>query len=94
MQSLTLEENEAYRYFEGTTDKTRLGYVDKRRRIPILPMMKKVLLYIDLDNADNTAKKTISELFKSVFPEKHVHELRYAFISRCKKTRGNLELVM
>lgn len=65
---MTVEEKNGYRYFECTTEKTRLWYGEKRRRIPISPMMEKVLPYIELDNAVNAAKKTISDALKRIFP--------------------------
>lgn len=94
LKSMTIEEKNGYRYFECTTEKTRLGYGEKRRRIPISPMMEKILPYVNLNNAVNAAKKTISDTLKRIFPERHVHELRYTFISRCKEAGCNLELVM
>lgn len=94
LPSLTLEEKNGYRYFECTTAKTRLGYGEKRRRIPISPMMEKVLPYVNFDSAINAAKKTISDTLKRIFPDRHIHELRYTFISRRKETGCNQELVM
>ena len=48
----------------------------------------------DFEKAKKASSKTLSDTIKKVFPERHVHELRYTFISRCKECGCNLELVI
>lgn len=94
MSSMTIETKDGYTYIECTTGKTRKGYSETRRRIPISPMFRRVWDMIDFENGKKAASKTVQETLKRIFPERHVHELRYTFISRCKECGCNLELVM
>ena len=91
---MTIENKNGYTYIECTTGKTRKGYAEIRRRIPISPMFKKVWDMINFEQGKKAASKTVQEALKRIFPDRHVHELRYTFISRCKESGCNLELVM
>ena len=94
LASMELKEENGYRYIECITEKTRKGYADVKRQIPISPMMKKVWDMIDFEKAKAASKECIRDTFKAIFPDRHPHELRYTFISRCKESGCNLELVM
>ena len=76
------------------SEKTRKGYAKVIRQIPISPMLKKVLPLIDLEQAKATNRYTIRDALKRIFPERHIHELRYSFITRAKECGCNPELVM
>ncbi|MGN1051821.1 MAG: tyrosine-type recombinase/integrase [Candidatus Scatosoma sp.] len=71
------------------SEKTRKGYADVTRRIPISPMLKKVLPLIDLEQAKTTNRYTIRDALKRIFPNRHIHELRYSFITRAKEQVQN-----
>ena len=94
LPSMKIETVNGYTYISCQTEKTRHGYAEVRRRIPISPMFKKVWNMIDFEKAKLTAKRTLADTIKRVFPDRHIHELRYTFISRCKECGCNLELVM
>ncbi len=94
LSSMELKEENGYRFIECTTEKTRKGYADVRRKIPISPMLKRVWEMIDFEKAKAASKECIRDTFKAVFPDRHPHELRYTFISRCKEHGCNFELVM
>ena len=64
------------------------------RKIPVTPMLRKVLPYIDIDKARQTNLNTINTMIKRLFPHHHTHELRYTFITRCKECGINHELVI
>ena len=67
----------------------------KYRKIPISPMLKRVMPYIDFDNGIKCTKDQIRHFLNKVFEiHHHTHELRYTFITRAKECGCNLELVM
>lgn len=76
------------------TSKTRLGRGEVRRTIPFTPVFKRVLPYVDFERAKATNIHTIETTFKRLFPERHPHELRYTFITRCKECNVSGEVVM
>lgn len=86
--------NDKYFYIDCITEKTRQGLPDVHRRIPVSPMFKKVLPYVDFDKAKTCSYRYIDDVFKMCFPKRKLHELRYTFISRCKECRCSFELVM
>ena len=57
-------------------------------------MLKKVLPLVDLEQAKITSRYTIRDALKRIFPKRHIHELRYSFITRAKECGCNPELVM
>lgn len=83
-----------YDYIDCITEKTRQGLPDKHRQIPISPMLRKVLPYIDFEKAKTVHYRYIDDVFKMIFTKRRLHELRYTFISRCKECRCSIELVM
>lgn len=64
------------------------------RQIPISPILRKVLPLIDLEQVRTISSHTVMDAIKRIFPERHVHELRYSFITRAKECGCNPELVM
>ena len=81
-------------WLECVTSKSRLGEEAMSRRIPITSMLRRVMPYIDFEKARATNLNTINTAFKRLFPDHHVHELRYTFITRAKECGINPELVM
>ena len=82
-------------HIECETGKTRKGYKKEYRKIPISPMLKRVMPYIDFDNGIKCTKDQIRHFLNKVFEiHHHTHELRYTFITRAKECGCNLELVM
>ena len=82
------------KYLECQTSKERMGRNVVLRRIPFTPVCKRVLSYIDFDKARQTNTNSIASTLKRLFPHHHPHELRYTFITRCKESGVNQELVM
>lgn len=85
--------------YDGTfiyckSEKTRKGYADVIRQIPVSPMLKKVMPLIDLEQAKTVSRHTMRDTVKRIFPDRHIHELRYTFITRAKEMGCNPELVM
>lgn len=83
------------KWLQCETSKERLGQNVVLRKIPFTPQVKKVLPYIDFEKAKNTNLNTISTRMKRLLPERHPHELRHTFISRCnvRVQKGNYEKI-
>lgn len=81
-------------WLECDTSKEKMGNNVVARRIPITPMLRKVMPHIDFEKAKQTNLNTIGTTIKRLFPNHHTHELRYTFITRCKECGINHELVM
>lgn len=81
-------------YIECETEKVRKGKAKEFRKIPISPMLRKVMQYIDFEAAKSSKKDYIYRCFQKILPDRHTHELRYTFITRAKECGCNLELVM
>ena len=77
--------NDKFFYIDCITEKIRQGLPDVHRQIPISPMFKKVLSYIDFESAKTCSHRYIDDIFKKCLPNRKLHELRYTFISRCKE---------
>ena len=76
------------------SEKVRKGYAAVIRKIPISPMLRKVLHLVDFDNAKAATMYSVRDALKRVFPDRHVHELRYTFITRAKECGCSGEVVM
>ena len=81
-------------WLECDTSKERMGKNVVKRKIPFTPMMKRVLPYIDFEKAKNVNLSSLHTTMKRVFPQRHLHELRYTFITRCKECGVHGEVVM
>lgn len=82
------------KWLECDTSKERMGKNVVKRKIPFTPMMKRVLPYIDFEKAKNVNLSSLHTTMKRVFPQRHLHELRYTFITRCKECGVHGEVVM
>ena len=85
--------------FDGTfitciSEKTRKGHEEVVRKIPVSPMLKRVLHMIDFDKVVIANRATIRDTLKRIFPDRHIHEFRYTFITRAKECGVNPEVVM
>ena len=76
------------------SEKIRKGYNEVVRRIPMSPMLKKVLPLIDFEATKVMSRFTVRDALKRIFPDRHVHEFRYTFITRAKECGVNPEVVM
>ena len=82
------------KWLECDTSKERKGKNVVKRKIPFTPMMKRVLPYIDFDMARRVNVSSLHTAMKRLFPQRHLHELRYTFITRCKESGVHGEVVM
>ena len=86
-----LDEN----WLECDTSKEKMGNDLVSRKIPITPMLRKVMPHIDFEKAKHTNLNTINTTLKRLFPHHHTHELRYTFITRCnvRVQKGNQKTI-
>ena len=84
------------KYITCVSEKTRKGRKDVIRKIPLSPMLKRVMPLIDLEQAKAVSRYTIRDALKRIYPDRHIHELRYTFITRAKECvqKGNLKIII
>lgn len=76
-----------------TTSKQRKGLKEKRRSLPIPPMLQKVIHLIDVQEVKKLKPDIVTNHMKDFFTSHHVHELRHTFITRCQECGIQRELV-
>ena len=81
-------------YITCVSEKTRKGRKAVIRKIPITPMLRKVLGMINFEKVITANKDTVRDGVKRIFPNRHIHEFRYTFITRSKECGVNPEVVM
>lgn len=59
-------------------------------------MLKRVMPLIDLEQAKAVSRYTIRDALKRIYPDRHIHELRYTFITRAKECvqKGNQKIII
>lgn len=73
--------------------KTRKGFKEKRRYIPITPMLAQRLPAIDFEKARTVRPNALTQAVKRLMPAHHLHELRHTFITRCQECGVPREVV-
>lgn len=73
--------------------KQRKGRKEKSRRIPISPMLRKILPFIDIEKIKKLNKDCMTREFKKTVNGHHLHDLRHTFITRCQECGIPRELV-
>lgn len=81
------------KFIEVETSKLRKWQNKKTRQIPISPMLNKVLPLIDVEKIISIRAKTLTDIFPRYVPERHLHELRHTFITRCQACGISREMV-
>ena len=75
------------------TSKQRKGMKEKSRSVPISPMLKRVLPFIDIEAIKTTSVGVLTNRFKDIFPNHHLHDLRHTFITRAQECGIRREIV-
>lgn len=75
------------------TAKQRKGKKEKARRIPVSPMLKKLLPMIDLNLIRQANPNKLTCAFSDLYTNHHLHELRHTFITRCQECGIAREIV-
>lgn len=73
--------------------KVRKGYHERRRLIPITPMLAAWMHGIELDKLRTVRPDALTQAFKRLMPAHHLHELRHTFITRCQECGVSREVV-
>ncbi len=76
-----------------TTAKQRKGMKEKSRSIPISPMLKRVLPIIDIEQIKTVSLGVLTNYFKKLCPNHHLHDLRHTFITRAQECGIRREIV-
>lgn len=73
--------------------KTRKGFQDKRRLIPITPMLAPWLSKFDVNHLNAVRPDALTQALKRLLPKHHLHDLRHTFITRCQECGVPREVV-
>jgi len=73
--------------------KTRKNYNEKRRLIPITPMLAKWMHVFKLEKMHTVRPDALTQAMKRLMPEHHLHELRHTFITRAQECGVPREVV-
>jgi len=76
-----------------TTGKQRKGMKEKSRSLPISPMLRKVLPFIDVEKIKTASTRVLTDRIKDVFENHHLHDLRHTFITRAQECGIRREVV-
>lgn len=75
------------------TSKQRKGFKEKRRSVPVSPMLAAVLPLIDVESIVKVSPGVLTKRFKDLCPAHHLHDLRHTFITRAQECGIRRELV-
>jgi len=73
--------------------KVRKGFNEKRRIIPITPMLARWLPSFELNALRTVRPDALTQAMKRLMPAHHLHELRHTFITRCQECGVPREVV-
>ncbi len=73
--------------------KTRKGFAERRRLIPITPMLARWLPCVELDKLRALRPDALTQALKRLAPSHHLHDLRHTFITRCQECGVAREVV-
>ena len=76
-----------------TTAKQRKGMKEKTRSIPISPMLNRVLPLIDIQKIKTVSIGVLTNYFKALCPNHHLHDLRHTFSTRAQECGIRREIV-
>lgn len=76
-----------------TTSKTRKGLKEKKRSVPVSPMLERLLPQINLERIKKIFVDTLTDKFGKVIPGHKLHDLRHTFITRCQECGIPREIV-
>lgn len=81
------------KWISVVTGKQRKGKNIKTRKIPISPILKRLLTLIDFDKIIKISLNILTRKIKEFIPNHHLHDLRHTFITRCQECGIAREIV-
>ncbi len=78
---------------EVKNSKTRKGFKEKPRIIPITPMLAEWLPKMNVDELRAVRPDALTQAMKRLMPKHHLHELRHTFITRAQECGVAREVV-
>lgn len=87
------ELDEKNEWITVVSSKQRKGVTAKTRKIPVTPMLKKVLSDIDLPTIKAMQCHNFTVWLPKLLPNHHCHDLRHTFITRCQECGVPREVV-
>lgn len=78
---------------EVKNSKTRKGFKEKTRTIPVTPMLAQWLPQMNIDELRTVRPDALTQAIKRLMPSHHLHELRHTFITRCQECGVSREVV-
>jgi integrase len=66
---------------------------EKSRSLPISPMLKRVLPFINVEKIKTASTRVLTDRIKDVFENHHLHDLRHTFITRAQECGIRREIV-
>lgn len=76
-----------------TCAKVRKGYRERKRLIPITPMLAQRLPAMEIDALRTVRPDALTQAMKRLMPAHHLHELRHTFITRAQECGVAREVV-
>lgn len=73
--------------------KTRKGFQEKQRFIPVTPMLAPYIPGLDFAQLNALRPDALTQAFKRLMPNHHLHELRHTFITRAQECGVPREVV-
>ena len=80
-------------FISVTCAKVRKGFQEKKRLIPITPMLARWLPEMELDKLRTVRPDALTQAMKRLMPNHHLHELRHTFITRAQECGVAREVV-
>lgn len=80
-------------FISVVNSKVRKGFQEKRRLIPVTPMLARWLPQMELDKLRSVRPDALTQAMKRLMPAHHLHELRHTFITRCQECGVPREVV-
>lgn len=80
-------------WVELASGKQRKGFKPKIRRLPVSPMLERILPLIDVEKITEISPTKLTRKCPKEIPGHHTHDLRHTFVTRAQECKIQRELV-